>query len=137
MEPCNIRICRFAFGEGVRFGENIDVVVPQLVTGWTVTRKVKHVLHIPKREQTLRWQDQVLESGDLVREEATSLVLIREVQRCSWCSRHGGNALMRICAGCRSASHCDRDCQRQHWPELKTSCLCARTKPGLEADYVD
>ena len=133
MEMRTITVCSHVFrGEGRSPFVNINV--PQFVTGLTVKREIKQVLLIPKREQVLRWQDEVLEAGDLVPDGATVLVLTRVAQRCGMCGQIGERTPLRNCGGCRSINYCDSSCQRQHWHVHKTSCSMVCTLLGLEAD---
>ena len=111
MEMRTITICSLASGGGAR-SPFVNINLPQFVTGLTIKRKI---LLIPKREQVLRWQHEVLESGDLVPDEATVLVLTRAAQRCGMCGQIGGQAPLRNCGGCRCISYCDHDCHRQYW----------------------
>jgi hypothetical protein len=35
-----------------------------------------------------------------------------------------------ICAGCRTARYCSRDCQRQHWKQHKPGCKALAAAQG-------
>ena len=89
MEMHTITVCSHVFqGEGR--SPFINIRVPPVVTGLSLKRKIKQVLPIPRREQVLRWQGEDLESGDLIPDEATVLVLTQAMQECGMCGQPGG-----------------------------------------------
>ena len=51
------------------------------------------------------------------------------VYLCSHCKKE---APAKECSGCNRVFYCNADCQRQHWPEHKKSCLVGRPCPCLK-----
>ena len=47
---------------------------------------------------------------------------------CSFC--HQSHSCMKKCTRCGQVQYCDRDCQRNHWPEHKKVCIESQTTSG-------
>lgn len=54
-----------------------------------------------------------------------------QVQQCANCNKYDGD--LKKCTGCKAAAYCSKLCQRNHWPEHKTTCRWSSQNGG--SDY--
>lgn len=117
-------------------GEQLVIDCADGATVWDVMSTVRREWGVPKREQTLCADAEVLAPRHRLGDGDVCLTLVRMRPSCARCRRQRSRPLS-LCGQCLAVQYCSSACQRADWRAHRSHCRATCQAEGERADQED